>query len=124
MQNSELFRRGVVLPLDDHAEWCLRANKSYQDMHVDYLPIIDDPMFECLWSCGILQEINRLCGTLIDEYEEEFVEVQDILSLIGVFQSKVECVSSTHADIAPFLSELGKLAQKAAGIGRPLLFVL
>jgi hypothetical protein len=63
MQNSELFRRGVVVPLDDRAEESLRCNNVNTTTQVQYLPITNDSLFEGLWKSGLFHEIYKRCGT-------------------------------------------------------------
>jgi len=122
MQNSALFRRGIVLPLNDRAEEALRSNDVEKNTIVQHLPIPDDAFFEKLWKIGIFHEINQRCGSLIDDYEEEFIEVTRIPSLTEA----IEKVSgeTTQADLKAFLTELHKLTTTASAIKRPVLFLL
>jgi hypothetical protein len=69
MQNSALFRRGVVLPLNEEAEEGLRYNDVNESTQAEYLEISRD-LFSNLWEIGLFDEINRRCGSLIDDYEE------------------------------------------------------
>jgi len=74
MQNSELFRRGVVLPFNEEAEELLKINEVEETTSVRYLEIEDEEGFENLWAVGIFQKINERVNGMIDDYEEHFLE--------------------------------------------------
>jgi hypothetical protein len=122
MQNSVLFRRSVVLPLDENAEQSLRANDVNTATAVQHLRIIGDAFFESLWKTGIFQEINRRCGSLIDDYEEEFVELANIPRLAVAVEAVAQAIS--QPELKAFFGALRKLAIAALALKRPLRFVL
>jgi hypothetical protein len=124
MQNSELFRRGVVLPLDERAEEDLRCNSVNSTTHAQYLPIRSDTLFEKLWEGGFFHEINKWCGTLIDDHEEEFIEASSLPRLIAALDAIAERASGTQSDVQGFLVELRQITIYASRLNRPLLFVL
>jgi hypothetical protein len=124
MQNSELFRRGVVVPLDDRAEESLRCNNVNTTTQVQYLPITNDSLFEGLWKSGLFHEIYKRCGTLIDDYEEAFVETSGMPGLTAAVEAVAEKEYGTQPDVYSFLVALHKLTTHASGIERPVLFVL
>ena len=78
MQNAERYRRGIVLPLDAAAEESLRRNDVRSDTNAAYLSI-ESHLFDELWRLGLFQEINARCGSLLDDYEEAFLE-SDVMS--------------------------------------------
>jgi hypothetical protein len=124
MQNSELFRRGVVLPLDLEAEKLLRVNEVSEEMAVRYVEIPDQSFFEILWNLGLFQAINARSGSLLDDYEEAFIEasaVNFVLDSIDEVKTKEE---AQHIEVRSFLNELSRLAVASQELKRPLLFVL
>ena len=77
---------------------------------------------ESLWESGLFRTINRRCNTLIDDYEQEFVEASDVMEVSAAIEE-----ISMH-DMRPalklFLTDLQELCIKASRISRPILFVL
>jgi hypothetical protein len=124
MQNSELFRRGVVLPLDDRAEDGLRFNDVDPSMQVQHLPIISEVLFEALWRIGLFHQINNRCATLIDDYEEAVVEPHGTSSLASLVSAVGIPTEGVPPDVNSFLDDLHDLANRASSLKRPLFFVL
>jgi hypothetical protein len=124
MQNSELFRRGVVLPHTSAAEASLRANDVDATTPVEFLAIPDQQFFEVLWELQVFHDINVRTGSLIDDYEECFIEqdaLNKVVSTIDLIRTKSDAQTS---NVASFLTTLSILAEKGRELGRPLLFVL
>jgi len=122
MQVSAIFRRGVILPLDEEAEGRLKANDVEETISVRYLEI-EDRIFEVLWYTGVFQRINARTNALIDDYEECFVEADlmpEVLKAIAETLTKRTFSSS----VMNFLTSLSSIATEAASSGRPLFFVL
>ena len=124
MQNSELYRRGIVLPLDMDAEDRLRANDVSATTEVRILEIPCEGLFESLWRLGLFQEINARCETMIDDYEEEIIEASSSESVIAAIDSIVRNSDALQPDVVKFFQGLRTLAQEAYVLSRPLLFVL
>lgn len=124
MQNSYVYRRGVVLPLDDDAERALRASDVDDAVRARYLKIDDSGGFERLWDAGLFEEINARYGVLTGDYEEEFLEPGSMGRLLEAIDTMAAAAPATHPDVAGFLDKLRRLAQEAATLKRPLLFVL
>ena len=120
MQTSELYRRGIVLPLDDQAERSLRANDIDLSTKVHFLEI-PDGFFDSLRRHGLFDEINLRCGALLDDYEEEIIEAS---SLDGVLAAVDEMVGKTEErePELEFLTQFHALIRKAISTSRPLLF--
>lgn len=123
MQNAELYRRGVVLPLDDDAEEALRSNDVDETTSVRHLKIADAGAFEALWRLGLFREINARCVTLLDDYEEEMVDAASAAGIIAAVDA-VARDADEHPEMANFLEDLRDLARQASRSSRPLLFVL
>jgi hypothetical protein len=111
-----------VLPLDDRAEESLRCNDVNGTTAVQVLPISTDAFFENLWKAGLFQEINKCCGSVIDDYEEEFLEAAYIPTLAETVETLVQ--QTSQPDLKSFLVDLRKLADTALALKRPILFVL
>lgn len=124
MQVSELYRRGIVLPLDDCAVESLRRYEVDDQTRVKYVPIHTDALFLELWNLGLFKEINARCGTLIDDYEEEFLNPPQLASALAVIESIQKKSTSSNLRVNDFLKELDSVARKAYSTSRPLLFVL
>lgn len=124
MQNSEIFRRGVVLPLNLEAEERLRINDAMETTPVRYLEIEDQVAFDLLWKTGIFQQINGQTKALIDDYEEGFVEACEMSDVLDAIRRTRDANKAGHIVVVRFLDSLSSLASEAAVSGRPLLFVL
>ncbi len=124
MQNAELFRRGIVVPCNSEAEELLRVNDVNEETPVRYLEIPDQSFFETLWALELFQGINTRSGSLIDDYEEEFIEtgaIDSILESVDEVKSKKD---AQNMEVQSFLSELFSLALESQKLQRPILFVL
>jgi hypothetical protein len=124
MQNAELYRRGVVLPLDRDAEESLRSNDVSQDTNVRLLKIAGAGGFEALWRLGLFREINARCSTLLDDFEEEIVDAASAEGIIDAVDSVTRDAAAQHPEVVVFLEGLRDLARQASTSSRPLLFVL
>jgi len=124
MQNSELYRRGVVLPATEEAEEKLRINDVDQQTPVEYLQIKDELLFELLWELQLFETINARTGSLIDDYEEEFIEPEDVGRIREAVDEILLKEGAQCSEIRSFLRELSRLAAKAERSQRALLFVL
>ena len=123
MQNSELFRRGVVLPLNEEAEELLKINEVEETTSVRYLEIEDEKGFENLWAVGIFQKINERVNGMIDDYEEHFVEASKMSGVMAAIDD-VRGANKLSNDVESFMGSLVSMASEASSIERPLLFVL
>ncbi|MEN3944034.1 hypothetical protein WJU23_22215 [Prosthecobacter sp. SYSU 5D2] len=124
MQNSQLFRRGVVLPQNREAEASLRLNDVSENTPVRYLKIGNQQEFELLWGVGIFQRINAYSNGLIDDYEECFVDASSMPAVLKAIK-EIQFSNNPHdMKTEHFLVSLSSLASEAASLGRPLLFVL
>jgi hypothetical protein len=124
MQNAELYRRGIVLPLDEDAEECLRANDVDTTTNVRVLAIPSEEMVDSLWRLGLFREINSRCATLLDDYEEEVVEASSVGAILGAVDSVARHVDAREPEMLEFLEGIRDLVRKACALSRPLLFVL
>jgi hypothetical protein len=124
MQNAELFRRGVVLPLNLEAESGLRTNDIDENAAVRYLEIPDQSAFEALWASGLFQAINAKAGSLIDDYEEEFIETAAIDHVLQAVNEVRSSAKMLNAETQSFLAQLSDLVQESEQLKLPILFVL
>jgi len=81
MQNSELYRRGFVVPLNEEAQYALMNNNVDEETEVSFFEIPNDQVFDSLWVKGFFEKINTELGLMIDDYEEEIVENIEISKL-------------------------------------------
>jgi len=123
MQPSALYRRGIVVPLNDDAEEKLRAYNVDSNTKVHVLSIPDQELFESLWRCGLFKEINQRCCALLDDYEEEIIEASSVAK-ISAAVGKVGGTALEGSKERAFLRELDTLVSKAVELSRPMLFVL
>lgn len=122
MQNSALYRQGVVVPLDEAAEDCLRRNNADASTNVQFVEVPSCEVFAEVWRLELFAKINARCTTLIDEYEEEWVDPSAAAEVLV----EIDSVSDSTHDTATlnFLRELRELVSTARSVSRPMLFVL
>jgi hypothetical protein len=78
MQPSELWRRGVVMALTAEAAEQIDAGNVDESTPVQFLPIPGEALFGELWGSGLFAAINRACGSLIDDYESEWLQPEQL----------------------------------------------
>jgi len=91
MQNSELYRRGFVVPLDHEALGAMLGNCVDGGVNVSFFEISNEIVFEGVWRSGFFAEINKQLGLMIDDYEEEWIEyekLQDALKVVHKFKNE------------------------------------
>jgi len=123
MQLSELYRRGIVVPLDQESEERIRAYDVDANSNVRHLKIPSDNLFLSLWRIGLFDEINRRCGTLVDDYEEEIIDAQLVGMILDAVDAKLAAACG-DANSVQFLHDLRELVREALSLSRPVLFVL
>lgn len=123
MQNSELYRRGFVVPLNKEAELLLRNNNVSEETNVDFFEIPTEESFENLWEKGLFERINNSLGTMIDDYEEEIIENDKLDILIETVE---EFINSQKTKIieANVISELIRLCNVALKNRVPIFIIL
>lgn len=121
MQPSELWRRGVVMPLNSEAIEQISAWDVDESTAVEFLPISSDALFYELWEIELFAEINRQCGSLIDDYEEEWLRQEQL----PASACAVVALLRQHRSgaVGEFLNQLSALISKAADTKLPLYFV-
>ena len=71
--------------------------------------VLPQEQFDKLWSVGLFKEINRICGSLIDDYEDQSI------SEMGAIQAVLEFVQSKQwgDDIDDSMKKIESLLVKA-----------
>lgn len=123
MQLSELYRRGVVVPLDQVAAAQLRAGAVESSARVDYAELASESDFAWLWTQGFFARIGEHAGLELSDYEE-----QELPPAAAPFVADVAAELARRAD-APvgaqsFLAKLASTCRLAANERQPLFFVL
>lgn len=122
MQLSQLFRRGIVVPLTDATVQQLASWSVTGTVRVEYLPIPDESLFEQIWNAGVLQAVNERCSTAIDDYEEERVGPEVLELVIASLVAKQQDILAP--DVSNFVDNLIDMCKSAIEKQRPLYFVL
>lgn len=122
MQCTELFRRGIVMPLTDEALEEIEANDVSEATAVRYVAIRADGLFESLWSRGLFADINQRCNVCLDDYEEDWIDSADLKHVLAAVDAQLSKYSSPP--VTQFLVDLKRLVMEAIASKSPLLFVL
>lgn len=72
---TEVFRRGLVLPLSKEALDEMHAGSLSDVNAFRAVMFLDDPQFYRVWETGVFSDINQECSLLIDDYET--TEIKD-----------------------------------------------
>ncbi len=122
MQRSELFRRGVVIPLTDDTHEALIINDVSETDNLNYIKISEEA-FNNLYNGGFFDMINQRLGTLLDDYEDETVDYSKALSMIKLIKeySKRKKLTDEENKVLNLLNDFCLQADK---LNRPLFFVL
>jgi hypothetical protein len=120
MQLSQLFRRGIVRPIDEDAAKQLSSFQITQPVLVEWLLIPSDAHFRSIWESGLLQRINESCGVAISDFED--VELPPSL-----LERTIQAVRQSHSH-DPFVSRFTELTtrllERARLSDRSVFFVL
>ena len=123
MQNSEIYRRGFVVPLNEEAERALLANDVTYGTVVDFYELPNDRVFESLWAIGFFDEINAQLGAMLDDYEEGEIKNAQIRALREIaIRFKDTC--RVYSPEKEAITELIRLCDAALKCGRSVFFVL
>jgi hypothetical protein len=122
MQLSEVFRQSIVMPKNDAARMLLETGQITEDFVDEFKTISVDAIFQILWAFGIIAEINRACGSIIDEYEEEKVGVELLPKMVDMIDKKY--CHPPGPLVAAFCSELRALCLEGIQLKQPIYFVL
>ncbi|MFN0199267.1 MAG: hypothetical protein ACKVT0_21155 [Planctomycetaceae bacterium] len=119
MQLSQLYRRGVVRPLDDCAARQLANFDIETTIRVEWLAVINDEQFSRIWQAGIFQRINDACGTEISDYEE----TELVANQIGRALSSMRGLTATNHSVSVFVENLDALFSEALVMNNNVYFV-
>lgn len=119
MQLPQLYRRGVVRPLDDHAATQLAAFRIDAPIRAEWLPILGDDEFADIWESGVFQRINEACDIQISDYEEVELKACDIPKAL----SALKCTNNGRRDVVTFVDALKQLLKEAATTTKNVYFV-
>lgn len=110
------------MPLDDHSENLMRQQYFDKDSKFEKL-LLDDysNLFDKLWDSGIIEKINTETGSLIDDYETEFIEMTQLDSISSIIGNLN--LSKQDIDFQDFISQFKSLVDKAKISKRPLCLI-
>lgn len=123
MQVSELFRRGIVVPLDEEAARQLRAGAVEPVARVDYAELASESDFAWLWTQGFFARISEHAGVELADYEERELD-SSLAPFVAEVAAELASRTEVPAGAQDFLVKLGSTCRLAAEGRRPLFVVL
>ncbi|MCB1099807.1 MAG: hypothetical protein KDN22_29840 [Verrucomicrobiae bacterium] len=120
-QLSEVWRRGVVVPLTNDSANEMAQFAVSSEAEALCLPIDTDALFYEIWATNLFQDINRSCGVLIDDYEEEKLPPEALGAALTVVSNHL---SKARSQVFSFLKELEKMIKEAIKLSFPVYFIL
>jgi len=123
MQMTQLFRRGVVVPLNDDAENALYNGEVDETTQVHFVEIDSEADFITLWQTGVFKKINETTGSMLDDYEEDIISIEMIprVRQLANFFAKNQIGATTGAWFFPALVEACDIAER---LDKPIFFIL
>ncbi len=123
VQNTELYRRGFVVPLTNKAELALRNGDVDEQTEVEFVGIPDELVFYGLWEKGLFSSINLSLGVMIDDYEEAIVDnskLGELKEVIRVFKKRARL----YSEEALVVDALERLVEIALVKERVIFFIM
>jgi hypothetical protein len=114
MQNSELFRRGFVVPLSKAAEIEVASGNVTAETLVEFYELPSARVFESLWEKGLFDEINRHLEVLINDYEETIIEhekMEKLVEILRQFRKRADLDTGEQLVVDAWC-KLGKMAKE------------
>ena len=124
MQNSELYRRGVVLPMSNAALNALRESNVTEETEVKFAEIQEQEDFEWLWEKGFFSDISQVTQSLLDDYEEteiDYIHTEAIIRMIHLLDRKSKSIPRA---VESFCKQLSKLLELNRQQKSPIFFIL
>lgn len=122
IQVSQLFRRGVVRPLNEEAAVQLRTMFVESPIRCEWLPILGEQNFIAIWRSGVFQRIADACQAPVRDYEEALLELASISDAMTAVEATP--VAGHSNQVQAFLTNLAGLLCDARRAGTLVLFVL
>ncbi|MEQ9424573.1 MAG: hypothetical protein RJQ09_09160 [Cyclobacteriaceae bacterium] len=123
MQNSELYRRGIVVPLTEASQMALKNNVVERGLEVEFCELPSEEIFLGLWDKGLFETINAQLGSMLDDYEEEIIENKKVPMLRTILK-KFEKSSEIDFIERKIVLEIIRLCDVAIKLNRSLFFIL
>lgn len=123
MQNSELYRRGAVVPLMTDGLLAIRHSEVSESTQVVAARLDREADFEWLWEQNFFGRIGRLTGATLDDYEEDEIgadQADHVLKIVKQFQRRGGMPPAIHA----FLADLAMVCATAKRFDMPIFFIL
>ena len=121
MQNSELYRRGMVVPLSQDALGAIRSSTVSESTSVAVASLATESDFEWLWAKGFFAEINDRTGALLETIEDE-IGVEHVVDVRGRYS--VQSIRGLPASVSTFLGSVADACRGAIDREMPVFFIL
>ncbi|KAA0139814.1 hypothetical protein FYZ48_07725 [Gimesia chilikensis] len=121
MQLTECYRRGIFSPCNQDAEDQLRFWYVDHPLLVNFISLNNDDDYSGLWDLKVFDKINGLCDSMIDDYEEEVIEPDQLYLIVRLIDQEYQNVSSPSLKI--FFKSFRELLEKAIENQKPVFFI-
>lgn len=117
----ESDQRGIIVPLSEESLLHFRKGDVSSKDEFEIIEI-DDGLFFLLWHVGVFKKVNEICGSLVDDYEEEEVKdnLEELQSTIYHWSKK----RGLGTELVTFLEQFERLIGIARKKNMPILFLL
>ena len=122
MQNSELYRRGMVVPLSQDALGAIVAVR-FRKALAAVASLATESDFEWLWAKGFFAEINDRTGALLDDYEEDEIGVEHVVDVLRV-ATQFQSIRGSSPSVSTFLGNVADARRGAIDREMPVFFIL
>jgi hypothetical protein len=106
-------RRRIVVPKDKESQRLLDVDEASPEQLIDWL--LTEEEHNALWAGYILDEINKIAGTIIDDFEEDRVTTRTTLGRVLTWldddinpRPKTEALKAALARLTDLFNEAHK----------------
>ena len=92
MHTRPHFQRGIVVPLDDAAESVMETGQLDRIASTIYFSFVDDSLFLLVSRSGLFGDLNRACGTQIEDSRNECITSEKLDAAITATRDLIEIV--------------------------------
>lgn len=122
MQNSELFRRAIVVPLDNAAAKALTQGEVDSKTRVHVVSFASDEEFEKVLETGIFDTINEIADSLIGDYEEDAIDPSMLPEVARAVELQLQRKNPTRTQ-RRLLFEFLEATHRAQRANQPMFFI-
>lgn len=121
MQLSEIFRIGIVVPLDSNACMQLKNGAVNGPIDVTFLPLRQQD-FISIWHSELFQELGSELRITITDYEDYCIEEKFLSKALLLCQEKIRKFKHQH-EMSNLLEKISVVMESAIKLNYPMFLI-